>query len=1442
MHIRNLILTIFTTFAAVQMLAVSLPVYSQELANQDTLIADDSLAVDTIMNNDPEWYVAPMTHDLARAPFRAPAAACPIDSVRTFNVDSVLESVTVYEYGDTTRTMVWTVNPDGTRFGSSRTEEGTNGNITFSATYDWDATAGDWKGVEKTEDLFDENGRQVMHTEMDWVGGAWMLLSRLTWEFDGASNIREYLTYNRDANTNNLVLAQGRYREWNSANRLMYDIQYTAHNGTTWTAGRKTENTYDAAGITVLSKTVYASYSGGEWIASSGSTKEQWEYTNGQKTKYEKQTGSNSGWKNSVKELWEFANSKQTLYEKYTGSNDTWAISTRNIAAYNDEGLQILLENYALKKGVLSGSKKEEYTYYANKKKATAIVYKWTSDTWEVNIKSIWNYDAAGNTIETSRYMFSAGEWEGYGDRVLKTFNGKLEIGSITQSWSKDDKVWVNSMRDTTIYSGAKIAQEASFKWENNDWVGTRRKDYSYNAKGQNDTVKTYTSNGTDWVYYSRTVNTFDTDGTNVMTHSAQWQDDKWVMASMTRVDIKDEVIDGHRQTLNASWKCNEDSIWIGVSKDTTYYSTTGKLILSAKFSGWSNNDWVPSDRSDYKYDDLDRLVVEQRFSRISNQWKGIVRSEYGYDDQGRKNMTANYRIWDATKNTWIGADKTEQIFDADGKIMSSILSFWGTDDWRASTRNSYTYDSSKREIERLVETKSNDEWVNFRKDIHEYKGNVLQKDNVYYWLDNQWKFKSRNETYEDEEDSKLRREVIGSWSDDGELESFEDNNYFYACDPKLAFTIRYENENGVLLESQEVQNGAMPVYGGEKPTKENTAQYTYSFKGWDKAIVAATSDATYVATFDSIVNAYLITFKNGEDVLQSEVVAYGVAPVYTGETPTKQADAQYSYTFAGWDAEPVAVTGDATYSAVFDSIVNTYLVTFKNGEEVLQSEAVAYGVAPVYTGEMPSRPATAEFTYTFVGWDAELAAVTGEATYTATFSSTVNKYLITFKNGDETLQSTEVEYGVAPVYTGEMPSRPATAEYTYTFAGWDAELAAVTGEATYNATFSNTLNKYLITFKNGESILQSTEVEFGSVPAYNGEEPTKPSDAQYSYTFAGWDVKPVAVTGEATYNAVFSQTQIGYTITWLNEDATLIDQTIVAFGTVPEHADATKENTAEFTYTFVGWDKPLSAVTADETYTAQYDSVRNKYTITFLFDDGVTAMETVEVEYGQTPATTITPSKIAEEHYYYHFIGWTPAVVPVTGEATYTAIFDTIPQEYLITFKNYNGTVLQKTNVPYGTMPEYTGATPTKPRTRQYSYEFVGWNPELTEVAGATTYTAQFEAVLNQYTVVFLDEDGTELDRQVVDYGTKPVYQGETPMKAEDEQYTYTFAGWYPAVVTVTKDATYRATYTAHDKSQGLWGVQDGEPSSTKIIRNGTLYILRAGKTYTTDGVMVEQ
>ncbi len=1539
MHIRNLILTIFTTFAAVLMLAVSLPVCSQELANQDTLIADDSLAVDTIMNSDPEWYVAPMTHDLARAPFRAPAAACPIDSVRTFNVDSVLESVSVYEYGDTTRTMIWTVNPDdGSRYGSGREESASTASSTYSATYAWDNTTNDWAGTSREEHYF-VAGKDTTYLVYAWVNNAWVVNTKYTYVFDGSGRETEFTTYERNA-SGQLAYSKQRIREYNAAGKTTLDIQYTAHNGSDWSAGTKELWEFNASSLQTLREKYTLANS--DWTITlreikgydaannndlienyalqnnvwKGTKKEEYVFnSNKKKTSSIIYAWSNGAWVGSSKEIWAFngPSAKQTLHEKYGWANGDWAITLQENSGYDAVGNNTLIENYTYTNGAAKGTKKITYTYDSSNRQVGNVTYKWTNNAWEESAWTVTGYDEAGNKNMTCQYKWKDGAWVGSGYCTLTTFNGsKKPVEVINQVWSTDVANWVNYTRSTTEYSGAKTTQEATYTWsaDANDWVGNTRSDWHYNAAGQNDTTKTYTNNGTSWVYSERTVNTFNAAGTNIMTHKSHWDENKWVLVSATRTDVIND--DAGRQVLYATWKCEADSVWMGLQKDSTSYSSTGKQLYKIIYTFWADNAWVPSYRIENQYDAADYMTLTQRFDYSSNTWVGNYRYEYGYDEQGRQCMVAKYIGWNASTNKWIGSTKTENTFDQAGRVTVSVVSFWGANSWGPAFRYLYTFDSSGREIENIIEMYENGQWVNSEKYLKEYNGGIQIKDNSYIWSNEQWAFKSRNETYyDDDAQAKLRREVVGLWdSNNGELLSFSDDRYFYACDPKSAFTIRFENEDGTLLESKEVVSGTVPTYDSETPTKDGNEQYTYSFKGWDKAIEPATADATYTATYNTVVNTYLITFMNGETVLQSGQVAYGTEPTYNGETPTKDGNEQYTYSFKGWDkaiaavtgaatynavfdttvntylitfmngdvtlqsgqvaygteptyndetptkdgneqytysfkgwdAEIVAVTGDATYSAAFDSIVNTYLITFKNGDETLQSTEVEYGSVPAYEGAEPTKPSDAQYTYTFVGWDVKPVAVTGEATYSATFSSTLNKYLITFKNGDETLQSTEVEYGSEPAYEGATPTKPSDAQYSYTFAGWDVKPVAVTGEATYSATFSSTVNKYLITFKNGDETLQSTEVEYGVAPVYTGEMPSRPATAEFTYTFAGWDAELAAVTGEATYNAVFSQTQVGYTITWLNEDATLIDQTIVAFGTVPEHADATKENTAEFTYTFVGWDKPLSAVTADETYTAQYDSVRNKYTITFLFDDGVTVMESVVVAYGETPATTITPSKIAEEHYYYHFIGWTPAVVPVTGEATYTAIFDTIPQEYLITFKNYNGKVLQKTNVPYGTMPEYTGVTPTKPRTRQYSYEFVGWNPELTEVAGATTYTAQFEDVLNQYTVVFLDEDGTELDRQVVDYGTKPVYQGETPVKAEDEQYTYTFAGWYPAVVTVTKDATYRATYTAHDKSQGLWGVQDGEPSSTKIIRNGTLYILRAGKTYTTDGVMVEQ
>ena len=279
----------------------------------------------------------------------------------------------------------------------------------------------------------------------------------------------------------------------------------------------------------------------------------------------------------------------------------------------------------------------------------------------------------------------------------------------------------------------------------------------------------------------------------------------------------------------------------------------------------------------------------------------------------------------------------------------------------------------------------------------------------------------------------------------------------------------------------------------------------------------------------------------------------------------TATATAATAKTYTGFTAQPITqgtIAGDGTTVVSVYYNRNTYTVTWKNEDgTVLESdENVRYGATPAYNGTTPVKDADAQYTYAFNGWDSEVIPVTGEATYTATFSSTVNKYTVTFKNGDVVLQSGEVEYGTTPVYIGATPTKEGDAQYTYTFTGWDNEVIPVTGEATYTATFSSTVNKYTVTFENGDVVLQSGEVEYGTTPVYIGATPTKDSDAMYSYTFNGWDNAIVAVTGDATYIATYTTTALLADLT-VDDKQTLGVSTTVGTTTITTNGALTIPN-----------------------------------------------------------------------------------------------------------------------------------------------------------------------------------------------------------------------------------------------------------------------------------------
>lgn len=208
-------------------------------------------------------------------------------------------------------------------------------------------------------------------------------------------------------------------------------------------------------------------------------------------------------------------------------------------------------------------------------------------------------------------------------------------------------------------------------------------------------------------------------------------------------------------------------------------------------------------------------------------------------------------------------------------------------------------------------------------------------------------------------------------------------------------------------------------------------------------------------------INSYTVTFMDGKTPLKTEKVQHGSA------APEPKVPEKDGKTFKGWDKPFDNVTSDLTINAVYD--VDTFTVTFKDGEKVLETQTVEYEAAA--TAPDTARLSPPEGMH-FAKWDKDFSKVTEDIEVSAVYE--LNEYTVTFKNGETTLKTEMVKHGFAAT----APNVYDTA--TKKFVGWDKSFDNVTSDIIVNAKFET--KKFTLTFINFDgTTVYTAEVEYGA-------------------------------------------------------------------------------------------------------------------------------------------------------------------------------------------------------------------------------------------------------------------------------------------------------------------------------------------------------------------------
>ena len=432
-----------------------------------------------------------------------------------------------------------------------------------------------------------------------------------------------------------------------------------------------------------------------------------------------------------------------------------------------------------------------------------------------------------------------------------------------------------------------------------------------------------------------------------------------------------------------------------------------------------------------------------------------------------------------------------------------------------------------------------------------------------------------------------------------------------------------------------------------------------------------------------------------------------------------------------------------------------TYTVTLHTNGGTINNGNVAgytYGVGATL-------PAADDMTYTghtFKGWydnenltgspvTAIGGAETGNKEYWAKWE--INQYTITFDtNGGSEIVPITQDYGTEITAPAD-PTRKG-----YTFKGWDKEIPETMPAENITVKAQWETNQYTITFDtNGGSEIAPITQDYGTAI-------TAPADpTRKGYTFKGWD-KEIPETMPAENITVKAQWEINqYTIAFDTNGGNEIAPITQDYGTEITAPDKPTRKG----YTFKGWDKEIPETMPAENMTVKAQWEINQYTITFDTNGG-SDIAPITQAYGTEITAPDNPTRKG-----YTFKGWDKEIPETMSAENITVKAQWEINQYTITFDTNGGSEIAPITQDYGT--EITA--PDNPTRKGYTFK--GWDKEIPETMPADNITVKAQWEINQYTITFDTNGGSEIAPITQDYGT------EITAPADPTRKGYTFKGW---------------------------------------------------------------